>query len=326
MRRRAAFLAVITLGAVVAGTPLTSTAQQPAKVFRIGILSPAGSPSTKAFDGLREGLRELGYIDGANVAIEYRLAAGDYGRLPAMAADLVRLPVDLIVTDSGIATQIAQQATRAIPIVAATAGPDPVATGLAASLARPGGNVTGFTGFELGGKRVELLKEAFPTVSRIGVLRNPATPMLSLEATEEAARALHLQLHPVAVATSGEIPAGFEAAVGGGAEALVVLPDGMFWNERGRIVTLAAQHRLPAIYEEREYANDGGLMSYGRNVSENFRQAAGYVDKILKGAKPADLPIQQPTRFELVVNLKTAATLGLAIPPSILARAEEVIE
>jgi putative ABC transport system substrate-binding protein len=326
MTRRAAFLAAVTLGAFVASTPLPAVAQQPGKVFRIGVLSPAGSPSTKAFDAFRDGLRELGYVDGANVAIEYRLAAGDYAQLPAMAADLVRLPVDLIVTDSGIATQIAQQVTRAIPIVAATIGADPVATGLAASLARPGGNVTGFTGFELGGKRVELLKEALPAVSRIGALWNPANSMSPLHATEEAARAVHLQLRPIAVATPGEIPAGFEAAIGGGAEALVVLPDGMFWNERGRIVTLAAQHRLPAIYEEREYANEGGLISYGRNVSENFRQAAGYVDKILKGAKPADLPIQQPTRFELVVNMKTAKTLGLAIPPSILARADEVIE
>jgi putative tryptophan/tyrosine transport system substrate-binding protein len=326
MTRRAAFLVAIALGAAGAGAPPIATAQQSAKVFHIGILSPAGSRSTKAFDALREGLRELGYIDGANVVIEYRLAAGDYGRLPAMAADLVRLPVDLIVTDSGIATQIAQQATRAIPIVAATAGPDPVATGLAMSLARPGGNVTGFTGFELGGKRVELLKEALPAVSRIGALQNPATSMSPLQATEEAARTLHLQLRLIAVATPGEMPAGFEAAVEAGAEALVVLPDGMFWNERGRIVALAAQHRLPTIYEEREYANDGGLISYGRNVSENFRQAAGYVDKILRGAKPADLPIQQPMRFELVVNLKTAGTLGLAIPPSILARADEVIE
>jgi putative ABC transport system substrate-binding protein len=274
----------------------------------------------------RERLRELGYIDGQNIRIEYRLSAGDYGQLATMAADLVRLPVDLIVTDSGMATQIAQRATQVIPIVAATIGEDPVGAGRAASLAHPGGNVTGFTGFNLAAKRVELLKETVPTVSRIAALRNPATAMLSLEATEEAARALGLQLRPIAVATPGEMPVGFDAAVAGGAEALVVLPDGMFWNERGRIVALAAQYRLAAIYEEREYANDGGLMSYGRNVSENFRQAAGYVEKILKGAKPADLPIQQPMRFELVVNLKTAATLGLTIPPAILARADEVIE
>ncbi len=318
----AAFLA----SGAAATCPIAACAQQPAKVFRIGILSPAGSPSTKAFDALREGLHELGYIDGANITFEYRLTAGDYGRLPAMAADLVRLPVDLIVTDGGIATQAAQQVTRAIPIVAATIGEDPVGAGRAASLAHPGGNVTGFTGFDLAAKRVELLKEAFPAVSRIAALRTSATRGLSLQATEEGAHALGLQLRLITVATPGEIPAGFEAALGGGAEALVVLPDGMFWNERGRIVALAAQHRLPTIYEEREYANDGGLISYGRNVSENFRQAAGYVARILKGAKPGDLPIQQPMRFDLVVNLKTARALGVTFPPSILARADEVIE
>jgi putative ABC transport system substrate-binding protein len=327
MKRWAACLLAI---AVSAAASLSGTAQPPGKVFRIGILSPAASPSTKAFDSLRKGLRELGYIEGANITIEYRLAAGDYGQLPGMAADLVRLPVDLIVTDSGIATQIARQATRAIPIVAATAGADPVATGLAESLAHPGGNVTGFTGYELGGKRLELLREVLPAVSRVGALWNPATGnpanTSSLKATEDGARVLGLQLRPIAVAAPGEILAGFEAAVGGGVEALVVLPDGMFWNERERIVALAARHRLPTVYEEREYANDGGLLSYGRNVSENFRQAAGYVDKILKGAKAADLPIQQPTRFELVVNLRTAETLGLTIPPSILDRADEVIE
>jgi len=327
MRRWAIYL----LGIAVSGAlALPDMAQQPGKIFRIGVLSPAASPSTKAFDSLRKGLRDLGYIEGANITIEYRLAAGDYGQLPGMAADLVRVPVDLIVTDSGIATQIARQATRAIPIVAATAGADPVATGLAVSLAHPGGNVTGFTGYELGGKRLELLRELLSAVSRIGAFWNPATGSpannSSLKATEEAARILGLQLRPIAVAAPGEITAGFEAAVGGGVEALVVLPDGMFWNEREQIVALAARYRLPAIYEEREYANDGGLLSYGRNVSENFRQAAGYVDKILRGAKPADLPIQQPTRFDLVVNVKTANALGLTIPPSLLDRADEVIE
>ena len=324
MRRRsviAGFTALLLL-------PCRASAQQPSRVPRIGILSPAGSPSTNAFDALREGLREFGYIDGANVAIEYRLAAGDLSRLPAMAADLVRLPVDIIVTDTQRAAHIAQEATRTIPIVAATAGADPVAAGLAASLAHPGGNLTGFTGgdIELNGKRVQLLKETLPSVSRIAALRNPATPLLPLQATEAAASALGLQLRPIAVATPNEIAAGFEAAVGDGAEALVVLPDAMFWNERGRIVVLAAERRLPAIYEEREYATGGGLMSYGRDVSEQFRQAAGYVDKILKGGRPADLPIQQPTKFEFVINLKIAKALGLTIPQTVLARADEVIE
>jgi putative ABC transport system substrate-binding protein len=246
MRRWAAYLLGIAVSGAVA---LPDMAQQPGKIFRIGVLSPAASSSTKGFDGLRKGLRDLGYIEGTNITIEYRLAAGDYGQLPGMAADLVRLPVDLIVTDSGIATQIAQQATQAIPIVAATAGPDPVATGLAVSLAHPGGNVTGFTGYELGGKRLELLRDVVPAVSRIGALWNPATvtpaPMSSLKATEEAARVLGLQLRPIAVAAPGEITAGFEAAVGGGVEALVVLPDGMFWNEREQIVALAASAPAP---------------------------------------------------------------------------------
>jgi putative tryptophan/tyrosine transport system substrate-binding protein len=299
------------------------------KVFQIGILSPAVSPATKAFDAFRDGLRELGYIDGANIRIEYRLAAWDYGRLPAMAADLVRMPVDVIVVDGGQkVAQIAKDATHTIPIVAATAGADPVTTGLAVSLAHPGANLTGFTGSgaELSGKRVQLLKDAVPGVSRIAALRNPAALISTFQTTEEAARTLGLELRTVEVAAPDDIPAGFEAAVGAGAEALVVLPDAMFWNERERIIALAAQHRLPAIYEDRAYAIDGGLLSYGRDVSEQFRLAAGYVDKILKGAKPADLPIQQPTRFQLVVNLRTAKTLGLTILAAILDLADEVIE
>jgi putative ABC transport system substrate-binding protein len=284
--------------------------------------------STKAFDAFRDGLRELGYVEGANIRIEYRLAAWDFGRLPAMAADLVRLPVDVIVTDSRGAAQIAEEATRTIPIVAATAGADPVAAGLATSLARPGANLTGFTGAgdELSGKRVQLLKDAVPRVSRIAALQNPVTLISTFRATQAAARTLGLELRIVEIAAPDDIPGGFETAVRADAEALIVLPDGMFWNERARIIALAAQHRLPAIYEDRAYATDGGLLSYGRDVSEQFRLAAGYVDKILKGAKPADLPIQQPTRFQLVVNLKTAKALGLTIPPAILDLADEVIE
>jgi len=314
--------------AISAAASFSATAQQPAKVFRVGILSPAAAASTKAFDAFRGGLRELGYVEGANFVIEYRLAAWDYGRLPAMAADLVRLSVDVIVTDTRRAAQIARDATWTIPIVAATVGPDPVEAGLAASYAHPGSNLTGFTGVgvELSGKRLQLLKEAVSGVSRVVALRNPAMPIATLQATEEAARALGLDLRTVEVAAPDDIPAGFEVAVGAGAEALVVLPDAMFFNERARIIALAARHRLPAIYEDREYATDGGLLTYGRDASEQFRLAAGYVDKILKGAKPADLPIQQPARFQLVVNLKTAKALGLTIPPAILDLADEVIE
>jgi putative ABC transport system substrate-binding protein len=319
----------MALGAALTGAPLAgSTAEQPGKVFRIGILSPAGSPSTKAFDAFRKGLADLGYIDGQNIGIEYRLAAWDYSRLPAMAGELVRLPVDVIVTDTQKCAVVAQEATRTIPIVGATLGADPVAAGLVRSFAHPGGNVTGFSGLnvELSGKRLQLLKEASPATARIAALWNPAQPMALRSATEEAARTLGVELRTIEVATPDQIPAGFEAAVAGETEALVVLPDAMFWYERVRIVALAAKYRMPAFYPEREYADDGGLLAYSQNVSDQFRQAAGYVDKILKGAKPADLPVQQPTRFELVVNLKTAKALGLAIPPSILARADEVIE
>jgi putative tryptophan/tyrosine transport system substrate-binding protein len=328
MKRRAACLIAVALGALGANTPLPSVAQEAGRVFRIGILSPAERPDTAVFEAFRKGLADLGYIDGQNIRIEYRLAAGDTSRLPAMAGELVRLPVDIIVPDGPKSAQIAHEATRTIPIVGPTLGADPVAAGLAASLARPGGNVTGFIGHgpEISAKRLQLLKEAAPAISRMAALWNPSGPVSVRRATEEAAGILGVELRTIEVAVPGEISNGFEAAAAGGAEALVVLPDAMFWNERARIVALAAKHRMPAIYPEREYADDGGLLAYGSNIPDQFRRAATYVDKILKGAKPADLPIQRPTRFEMVVNLKTAGALGLAIPQSILARADEVIE
>jgi len=298
------------------------------KNLRIGVLSPAERTSTKVFDGFREGLREFGYVDGENIAIEYRLAAGDFSRLPAMAADLVRMPVGVIVTDGGDkVAQIAHDATRSIPIIMATSG-DPVAAGLAASFPHPGGNVTGFTlhPVEIFGKWLEFLKDAFPSVSHVAELWNPATTVPFLRVTEEAARSLGVQLRYIEIGSPDDIAGGFETAVDGGAEALVILPKAMFWNERSRIVALAAKYRMPAIYPEREYADDGGLLAYGANVPDNFRRAAGYVDKILKGAKPGDLPIQQPVKFELIVNVRTAKALSLTIPLSILDRADEVIE
>jgi putative ABC transport system substrate-binding protein len=325
MRRRAAcFLAI----AVSAAASVFAAAQQPAKMFRIGILSPAAQAETKIFDAFREGLRGLGYLDGQNIRIEYRLAAGDTSRLPAMADELVRLPVDLIVTDCSKSAQIAHEATRTIPIVGMGFGPDPVAAGLVRSIAHPGSNVTGsvFLNFELGGKRLQLLKEASPATSRVAALWNPAGSTLQHRLTEEAARTLGVQLRTIEVAAPNEIPAGFEGAEAGGAEALVIEPDAMFWNERARIVGLAAKYRMLAIYPEREYVDDGGLLAYGPNIPDLFRRMATYVDKILKGAKPGDLPVEQPTRFELVVNLKTATALGMTIPPTILARADEAIE
>ena len=329
MRRWDAFLAATALGAVVASAPVPSMAQQPGKVFRIGILSPAARPETKIFDAFREGLRDLGYVDGQNITIDYRLAAGDFSRLPKMAADLVRMPVDVIVTDGGAkVAQIAHDATQTIPIVGGL-GADPVAAGLVRSFAHPGGNVTGFAtlGIELSGKRLQILKEAFPAVSRIAALWNPAAANPSvLRITEEAARTLGVQLRHIDIDAPDEIAAGLQTAAAGGAEALFVEADAVFWNERKRIVALAAKYRMPAIYPEREYVDDGGLLAYGRNVVENWRIAAGYVGKILKGERPSDLPIEQPTKFELVVNLKTAKSLGLTLSQSILARADEVIE
>jgi putative ABC transport system substrate-binding protein len=307
---------------------LAARAQQPEKVFHIGILSLADRTSTKIFDAFREGLRDLGYVDGQNITIEYRLAAADYSRLPVMAGELVRLRVDVIVVDGGTnVAQIAQAATLTIPIVGAL-GPDPVGAGLAASLAHPGGNVSGFAGFgvELSGKRVQLLKEAFPAISRIATLWSPADSPSNRRATVEAAQILGLQLRTIEVATSDEIPAGIEAPAAGGAEALVFEPTAMLGNQRAQIIALAAHYRIPAIYPERIYADDGGLIAYDQDILDAFRHMATYVDKILKGAKPGDLPIEQPTKFWLVVNLKTARALGLTIPPAILARADEVIE
>jgi putative ABC transport system substrate-binding protein len=245
-----------------------------------------------------------------------------------MAGELVRVPVDVIVTDGLKSAQIAHEVTRLIPIVGPTLGADPVAAGLAASLARPAGNVTGFSGYgtELSGKRLQLLKEAVPTISRMAALWNPTRPMSVHRATEEAAGILGVELRTIEVAVPVELSTGFEAAEAAGAEALVIVPDAMFWNERVQIVALAAKHGMPAIYPEREYADDGGFLAYGPSIPEQFRRAASYVDKILKGAKPADLPVQQPTKFELVINLKTAKALGLTVPQSILARADEVIE
>jgi putative ABC transport system substrate-binding protein len=324
MRRRDL---IAFVGGMAALWPLAAGAQEPGKVHRIGILSLAEQTSTKIFDAFRGGLRDLGYIEGQNITIEYRLAAGDFSRLPAMAGELVRLPVDIIVIDGGTkVAQIAKDATSTIPIVGPL-GPDAVAAGLAASLAHPGGNVTGHSGFgvELSGKRLQLLKEALPAISRVAALRTPTNPFNN-RATEEAARTLGMQLRSIEVATPDEIPAGFEAAAAGGAEALVVLPGPMFWNQRARIVALAAKYRMPAIYPEREYADDGGFLFYGQSMSDVFRRQATYVDKILKGAKPGDLPIERPTRFELVINLKTAKALGLTVPQSLLARADEVIE
>ena len=278
------------------------------------------------FNVFREKLRDLGYVEGNNIILEFRLAAGDFSRLPTMAAELVRMPVDIIVTDGGPrVVSIAYEATRTIPIVAAAG--DPVEAGVAESWAHPGGNVTGFllNPPELNGKRLQLLKETIPAISRVAAMWSGMSK-LRLTATEEAARALGVQLQTIEIATPDRIAAAFEEAVAGGADGLCILPASMFYDHREEFVALAAKTRLPTIYPGRPGVLLGGLLSYGPKNANLARSAAVYVDKILKGAKPADLPVQQPTRFELVVNLKTAKELGLTVPPGVLDMADEVIE
>jgi ABC-type uncharacterized transport system substrate-binding protein len=328
---RRAFLG--TLASSLLAAPLAAGAQQAAKVARIGFLSPNLAASPHRPEAFRQGLRDLGYVEGRNLVIEYRDAEGKVERLPALAAELVALKVDVIVTGgSTIAALAAKQATRTLPIVFAAAG-DPVTSGLVTSLARPGGNVTGLSSLfpELVGKRLELLTQAVPGVSRVAVLRLPGalgerTAKDMLTGTEVAARALGVGLQVVEARGSDDFDRAFSDMTRARAGALTVLPSNMFLREHRRLVDLAAKNRLPAVYPSREFVDAGGLMSYGANFADLFRRAATYVDKILKGAKPADLPVEQPTKFELVINLKTAKALGLTIPPSLLQRADEVIQ
>jgi len=324
---RRAFIGALAGGLLAA--PLAE-AQAPAKVPRIGFLlgSPpaVGAPYLEAF---RQGLRELGYVEGQNIAIEYRWAGGKYERLPALAAELVRLKVDVLVTSAPPVPLAAKQATSTIPIVFTSAA-DPVAAGPVASLARPGGNITGLADMDLEvvGKHLELLREVAPKVSRVAVLRNPDNRghAITLRQTESAARALGVQLRVLEARTPAEIDAAFAAMRSQQAGGVLVLRDAFFFVQRTQIVALAAKHGLPAVYGWRQDAEAGGLMAYGASLPQMWRRAATYVDKILKGAKPADLPVEQPTKFELVINLKTAKTLGLTIPQSLLQRADEVIQ
>jgi putative ABC transport system substrate-binding protein len=306
--------------------PVWAGAQQaPAKIPRVGILTAAQSDRTPIFDAFREGLRHFGYVEGRNIILEFRLAHGDFSLLPKLAAELVNLPADIIVADNGL--DILAGKTRTTPIVADMG--DPMLFGIS-SLSRPGGNVTGFSLMhkELSAKRLEMLRTTFPDISAVAVLRNPAnlSSATNFRATEEAARSLGLVTVTTVVAGSSEDLLALRPAVFAGVGGVAVLGDGMFWNHRRDIVALVSAARLPAIYPEREYVEDGGLMAYGTNVPDTFRRMAGYVDRILKGANPAALPIQQPVKFDFVVNLKTANALGLTIPPLILGRADEVIE
>jgi putative ABC transport system substrate-binding protein len=328
---RRAFLASIAGGLLTA--PLVAEAQQAGKVYRIGILGnvPLTDPEgANLWGAFVQGLRELGYVEGQNITIEHRSSGGQYGRLPVLAGDLVRLKVDVIVVPTGQNALAAQQATRTIPIVAASLGGEPARSGIIASFARPGENITGlsFAGPELAGKQIELLQDIVPLVSRVAVLANPTNgshPAWLREA-KAAARSLRVQLQALEARTPDEFESAFAAMTKTRAGALLVLPDGMFLLNRARIADLAARSRVPAMYGLREPVDAGGLVFYGVSLRDSFRRAATYVDKILKGAKPGDLPIEQPTKFELIINLKTAKALGLTIPPSLLQRADQVIE
>jgi putative ABC transport system substrate-binding protein len=325
-----AFTITLLLGGLF--SPSAAEAQQAAKA-RIGILtinSAAAAPHlTEAF---LQGLRDLGYVEGRTVAIEYRDAGGKVDRLPALAAELVALKVDVIMAGSTPLALAAKQATRTIPIVFIGSG-DPVADGLVTSLARPGGNVTGLSSLtpERVGKCLELLTQAVPGVSRVAVLWQPGgqgegTEKDILKEADVAARALGVRLQFVEARGPEDFDRAFSDMTAGRAGALTVLVSPMFFGERRRLVDLAAKTRLPTVFPWREYVDAGGLMAYGADLADLFRRAATYVDKILKGAKPGDLPIEQPTKYELIINLKTAKALGLTIPPSLLQRADQVIE
>jgi putative ABC transport system substrate-binding protein len=308
---------------------VSAEAQQPKKVPRIGYLSrSSASGNLPRIEAFRQGLRDLGYIEGQNIVIEYRYAEGKSDRLPNLAADLVSLKIDVIVAPGTGPVSAAKRATTTIPIVMVNAA-DPVGDGFVTSLARPGGNITGLTNIapELSGKRLELLKEAVPTAFRMAVLWNPVVQqrITQVKETEVAARALKLQLQTVEARSVNDLEPAFSVMTQGRAHAVIVLGDGMFNANRTRILDLAVKGRLPAMYTEEEYVLAGGLMVYGPSTNDLSRRAAVYVDKILKGTKPADLPIEQPTKFELVVNLKTAKQIGVTIPPNVLARADRVI-
>jgi putative ABC transport system substrate-binding protein len=324
MKRRE-FLALVS-GLTVAW-PLTPGAQQ-AKVARVGVLTPANSSDTLVFQAFREGLREFGYVDGKTIILDYRLAKGEVGILATLAEELVRIPVDIIVTDGTSSAYAARDATKTIPIVMGAIG-DPVGSGLVASIARPSGNITGMSlrHTELSGKRIQLLKQAFPDAVRVSVLMNPTDPEsgLRLHSTQEAAAGLGVQLTMLELRGPKELRA-LDPTVLKGMDGMVVLATATFWNERAAIIALAAAARIPAVYPEREYADDGGLIAYGANVPDNFKRAAGYVDRILRGSKPADLPIQHPSKFDFIVNLRTARALGLVPSPEFLVGINEVIE
>lgn len=315
------------LAAAILLPPPAAQAQPPRRGYRIGLL--AATPAPHLSEAFRQGLRDLGWIEGQNIIIEYRDAGGRIERLPDLAAQLVSLGVDLIVAQAGPETAAAKQATKTIPIVFLVHG-DPVGGGHVASLAKPGGNVTGTGGFfpELAAKRLELLKQTVQGLSRVAVLWNAANPIKHLDwkATQAAGQSLALTIQSRELRSEDDFPGIFNALRRERPEALLVIEDPVMFHRRTLIVEFAAKERVPAIYALREFAEAGGLMTYGVDLTDIFRRGAAHVDKVLKGAKPADLPVQQPTKFELIINLKTAKMLGLIIPPSLLLRANQVIE
>jgi putative ABC transport system substrate-binding protein len=326
--RRIGFAVVLALSVTFA--PLVAEAQQAGKVYRIGLLAaPDRTQQETRLGALRAGLRELGYLEEKNIVIESRWAEGKYDRFPDLAAELVRLKVDVIVTGGTPATQAAMKATTTIPIVMVGIG-EPLRTGLVASLAKPGGNVTGMTqlGAEVAGKRLQILKDTVPNVSRVAFLRNRASPahVPYFNDLQAAARELRLTLQSVEVQQPSEFERAFAEMMRERPDALIVTADATHLIRQAWIVDFAAKWRLPAMYQLKEYVEAGGLMSYGTSIIDQWRRSAVYVDKILKGAKPGDLPVEQPTKFELVINLKTAKALGLTIPPSVLGRADQVIQ
>jgi putative ABC transport system substrate-binding protein len=303
--------------------------QQGGTASRVGFLSTAALSSLSLrLDAFQQGMRELGYVEGKNIVIEYRSAEGNINRLPELATELVRLKVDCIVTAGENPTHAAKQATSTIPIIMTTVG-DPVGLGFAASLARPGGNITGLSTYsaDLAGKRLELLKETIPKLSRVAIFSDPRAFSLSIELkeTEAAARLLKVQVTSFEMRSLDELENAFRSSAKSRADGFIVMPSGFFNTNQRRLVELAAKHRLPGMYLEQEFVYAGGLMTYATSITDLYRRAATYIDKILKGAKPADLPVEQPKKFELVINLKAAKQIGLTIPPNVLARADKVI-
>lgn len=321
---------LIAAGALVAA-PRSVNAQKTKKLYRVGFLTGGDPSQNPELPGaFRQGLRELGWVEGQNIVIEDRWAAGNFDRLPRLAADLVQLKVDVIVATSTQPALAAKNATRTIPIITVVVG-DPIANGLVTSLARPDGNITGLTvltGAEIGGKLLELLKETVPQASRIAVIWNPTNPTNEplLAQAQSAAGKMKVQVQPVPVRALETLEGSLAGLTGERPHALLIALDALFFFSRQRILDFAAKNGLPTIWGWREAVHDGGLMAYGPSQTDLFYRAALYVDKMLKGAKPADLPFQRPTKFQFVVNLKTAKTLGLTIPPSVLVRADALIQ